>query len=242
MQDLLNQCMDIYLDMIEDNFPFDLTECVWELIISISKYSDSQPRDDHGRWTDSGGGSGGDASSSGHLSDSKTDFIPVTNEAISSVPKITEFDDEEMNKTVNNACKDVLKAIKNDPPGTEATISISLDLTQKSAVQKGEPGAGTVKPVKMDISYVSIHNHPSGETFSLKDVDQFASDYNNKSIVVVGNNGKVFVLSKTNNYNAEGFSAYYLSRLYGIVTGESKEQFLKGGTKYGTKYTEIKAD
>lgn len=48
-------CFDIYLDMIENNFPFDLTECVRELIISISKYSDSQPRDDHGRWTDGGG-------------------------------------------------------------------------------------------------------------------------------------------------------------------------------------------
>ena len=28
-------------------------------IINIAKYSDSQPRDDHGRWTDGGGDSGG---------------------------------------------------------------------------------------------------------------------------------------------------------------------------------------
>lgn len=221
-----------------------LAKTIESAIININKYSDDQPKDDHGRWIDAGGGSssGGGASSNPDkepLSDSSGEFHAVTDDAIEPIPEITEFDSKELNQAVHTACKDILKAVKKDPPGTEATVSISLDLQKKSELRKGSPGEGTVTPIKMAVPYISIHNHASGETFSLKDVDQFASDYNNKAIVVVGNNGKVFVFSKTNNYNAERFSAYYLSRLYGIVTSESKEQFLKGGTKYGTKYTEI---
>ena len=40
-------------------------------IININKYSDSQPRDDHGRWTD-GGGDSGSGSSGGESGSSES--------------------------------------------------------------------------------------------------------------------------------------------------------------------------
>lgn len=52
----------------EDSF-LPLAKHLESAIISISKYSDSQPRDDHGRWTD-GGGDSGSGSSGGSSSGS----------------------------------------------------------------------------------------------------------------------------------------------------------------------------
>ena len=195
-------------------------------------------------------GEGGDESSSDgsagksakQLSNSVVGFFPVTEEAIHAVPEITEFENAELNQAVHTGCVDVLKAVKDAPPGAEAIIAISLDAKQKTDVLIGEPGAGVVPFVKMDAPYMIIHNHAGGETFSLKDVDQFASDPNCKGLAVVGNNGKVFLLSKTTAYNGEGFSAYYFSHLYGIVPSESNEQFLKGGMKYGVLYAERATD
>ena len=221
-----------------------LAKTIESAIININKYSDDQPRDDHGRWIEAGGGSssGGGASSNPDkepLSDSSGEFHAVTDDAIESIPEITEFDSKELNQAVHTACKDILKAVKKDPPGTEATISISLDLTQKSKLQKGESGAGSVKLVTMDVPYVSIHNHASGETFSLNDIDRFANNINHKSMIVVGNNGKIFILSKTKNYDSAGFSGHYLPYYYGLTTPKNNRQVLKGGIKYGTKYIEI---
>lgn len=211
-------------------------------IIDISKYSDSQPRDDHGRWTDGGGGSSGSSgggASSGRLNDSSPEFYPTSDEIINSVPEITAFDSEELNHAVHTSCKDILMSIKDDIPGTEATISISLDLTQKSEIQKGELGAGTVKAIPLDVPYVSIHNHASGETFSKRDLRKFIKDDSNIHSVVVGNNGHLFILSKTENYN----DLKMISALRYIIKsdGLSEEMICKGLKEYGIKYYENKA-
>ena len=76
MRELLDDCMDLYFDLILDPyFPYELTEDLYGLIMDIKKKLDScyyvcktgyvikydpgQPRDDRGRWTESGGSSGG---------------------------------------------------------------------------------------------------------------------------------------------------------------------------------------
>lgn len=54
--------IDLYINSLQKDYPKALTDNLWQAIINLRKYSDSQPRDDHGRWTDGGGG---DSSSSG---------------------------------------------------------------------------------------------------------------------------------------------------------------------------------
>lgn len=54
--------IDLYINSLPKDYPKALTDNLWQAIINLRKYSDSQPRDDHGRWTDGGGG---DSSSSG---------------------------------------------------------------------------------------------------------------------------------------------------------------------------------
>lgn len=223
-----------------------MTESVWTFIMSI-KGEDYSTRDEHGRFTgsvphgggSSGGGSGSDsgAKATEQLSDSTIEFHAVTDEVIDSIPKITAFDDAALNQAVHTGCVDVLKAIKNDLPGTEATVSISLNLEQKTEIRKGEPGAGTVKGIPLSTPYVSIHNHASGETFSNRDIKKFIKDDNNIHSVVVGNNGSVFVLSKNADYDMIGSLRYIISS-----TGLSETEKCKGMKRYGITYSEKRID
>ena len=71
VEELYIDLVDMYLDFVCDFYiPNDLTDELYEFILDVEKdlnqtpyykvykYSDSQPRDDHGRWTDGGGSSG----------------------------------------------------------------------------------------------------------------------------------------------------------------------------------------
>lgn len=50
----------------------------------------------------------------------------------------------------------------------------------------------TVEMMKLDGDYISIHNHPSGKTFSLRDFDAFSRDNKLKIMMVLGNNGNIY--------------------------------------------------
>lgn len=231
--------------LMQINAESRLTDCSENPIIALK--TDYSTRDEHGRFTgsvphggNSGGGSSGGSGSSGESSggtqsDSSGDFHPVTDAAIEAVPKIAEFGSDEVNQAVHTACKDILTAVKDDPPGTEATVSISLDLTRKSAVQKGEPGAGTVKPVVLDVPYISIHNHASGDTFSDRDIRKFVADKNAIAICVVGNNGRVYILQKTDSFNWIKFGI----KTHSIDDDSNYNlQVTQGAEKYGLQYYE----
>lgn len=45
------RCTELLINAYEQNKPYDLICRLKRLIIEIDKYSDSQPRDEHGRWT-----------------------------------------------------------------------------------------------------------------------------------------------------------------------------------------------
>lgn len=49
------RCTKLLMKAYEQNKPDDLICCLERLIIEIEKYSEDQPRDDHGRWTSGGG-------------------------------------------------------------------------------------------------------------------------------------------------------------------------------------------
>lgn len=65
MLERLFDTIDLYINLLQKDYPKVLTENLWQAIMDLRKYSDSQPRDDHGRWTDGGGG---DSSSSSGMS------------------------------------------------------------------------------------------------------------------------------------------------------------------------------
>lgn len=58
MLERILEITELYIDLLQKDYPKALTDNLWQAIINLRKYSDSQPRDDHGRWTDGGGGGG----------------------------------------------------------------------------------------------------------------------------------------------------------------------------------------
>lgn len=160
---------------------------------------------------------------------------PVTNETIAAVPHISVFGTPDVNDKVEQQCRRILKDIKDDEVGTEATISIALDDLEVK-FRKGEKGAGDVEPIILDRPYITIHNHPSGQTISREDFYRFISQKKADSMVVVGNNGTVFVLNKEPqfDYIDYGFKVFNISDIpdYHKIVFERAEY-------YGFSYYEI---
>ena len=130
-----------------------------------------------------------------------------------------------------------MRNLINDELGTEATVSINLkNLTHE--FRKGEKGEGGVKFIHMDSPYISIHNHPSGETFSVRDLEILHSDSNCNALLVVGNNGKIYIMQKQDTFDSTGFFEYIMKKKYGFSKYHTEYDFMKGAEKYGVKYYE----
>ena len=122
--------------------------------------------------------------------------------------------------------------MKNDKVGTEETVSIKLS-SLESEKQKGELGEGAVKVISFDEPFVSIHNHPSGETFSGRDIDKFAYDDNHVAMCVIGNNGKMYVLQKKPDY---GWTKFAMESFDIQYKADYAEKVLNGAENYGFEY------
>ena len=92
-----------------------------------------------------------------------------------------------------------------------------------------------MQPVKMNVPYLSIHNHASGETFSSRDIQKFVADEKASALCVVGNNGKVFILEKTDSFNWVQFGIKTHSF---IESSDYNLQVLNGAEQYGLQYYE----
>ena len=190
--------------------------------------------DDKGRFC-SGGGGGNSLDKSGKsdiMKDSSDNLIKITQKNIDSIPECTAFSSKALNQKVTEKCKEILSDLKNDEVGTEETVSIKLS-SLESEKQKGESGEGAVKVISFDEPFVSIHNHPSGETFSGRDIDKFAYDNNHVAMCVIGNNGKMYVLQKKSDYNWTKFAMESFDIQY---KEDYAEKVLNGAENYGFEY------
>ena len=169
-------------------------------------------------------------------SDNSGKPIQITDEAITKVSKLNVFSDE-TNERIQEESKHILEIAKDLPLNTEVGYSLPLDLSN-GKTQIGEPGEGAVAIPKLDVLYISIHNHPSNESFSIRDLDNFANDKNCIAMFVVGNNGKLFAMKKDDSIDNTGFFEYIMRRQFGFLPDVPEEEFLKGAVKYGYKYYE----
>jgi len=80
-----------------------------------------------------------------------------------------------------------------------------------------------------DAPYVMIHNHPDGQTFSHTDIMNFILRANLKTMTVIGNTGKVFVLQKGNDYDGNGLYFFVKDKLAIIekaIKDKDEEKYL----------------
>lgn len=176
------------------------------------------------------------------MRDVNTEPLPVTQQAIDTVP-VPNLDmlSKKANENLQISQKNVLADIQDKVAGTEAAASLSMDGKEiRRVIGKNMEVSIPVE----NVDYISIHNHPSGETFSLDDVSILACEERMKILSVVGNNGNAYYLSKTDEFDFTGL--YHELRNAIITTPDFKaepqkyvnfmEQFLKEAEQYGLIY------
>lgn len=136
--------------------------------------------------------------------------VYITDEAIKkvSVPQIdgyTEADTEQLTQIT----KGILQTAQKENDSNEVAALLSHTLTGKMIVKKGSENAvnlGSYNDVnawvlKQEVeSVVIIHNHPKLTTFSYTDLSLF-SEPRIKTMIVVTNAGKTFILNKTDKFD-----------------------------------------
>ena len=219
--------------LMQINAESGLTDCSENPIIALK--TDYSTRDEHGRFTgsvphggSSGGGSSGGSGSSGEssggtLSDGGQGNIAITDDAISKVPAADVFGDKDKNARYQQANKDLLTEAKKYPAGTE--VSRIYDENMNPIVIRDKNGnvvkeygytVGEIGSVKIDDyekPYHAFHNHPSGETFSPDDCIKMTEKDNMMSLTAVGNNSRLFVMSKSDSADAFGYSDFLSKKM-----------------------------
>lgn len=183
-------------------------------IINITKYSDSQPRDDHGRWTDGGGDSGSGSSGSGsgereeapRRSDGgkySVDWEKVQSKEYDvKISKIS--DDEKVCKSIKTRAKWALN--NRDGKDTEKLYAIDLatgkeigQITNQN-ISRGVKRTSSFEKrlAKADsegTKILLIHNHPTGMPPSPADINELLK-LRNAVGITVGHDGSIYKYTK----------------------------------------------
>ena len=143
---------------------------------------------------------------------------------------------------LKNAEVSLLAYLQNDPPDKEAVLYLDL---QGNELIRYKGGALSVKAMQQSGTYVTVHNHPSGNTFSLEDVSTFVVDDNMQGMAVVGNDGTTYFLEKTDDVDFSGLYNTLRKAIQDAPDFQSTpktyidfmENLLKEMGNYGYRYT-----
>lgn len=174
--------------------------------------------------------------------DSKEGIIEITDESISKVQKIDVFEDDNINRAVQNYSKILLTKAREHSAETEVGAIIEFsrlnDLTDKDFIVGAEDKSKVNLP-KCPTPGIVIHNHPSGGTFSPRDVHRFSADENAVALYAIGNNGKCYAIKKTEKFNELWSSlAFKLAKVESPDYKDTIEEIFAEAENYGLKYYE----
>ena len=171
--------------------------------------------------------------------------IVPTSETVQSIPfvKLDGMTIEQA-ASLQNAHKSVLQAVLDSgTPDHEAGCFILSDYTGAPPfVSKAQ---GSIDFPATPINAIgTIHSHPTGYMFSMEDISAFTMNGDLSIMTVVGNNGKIYVLQKTDFFDVSGYSIYlneqieahpnYRKTAEGYIS--FMEEVLNGARKYGFTY------
>lgn len=170
------------------------------------------------------------------VADSGKDGIPITDTVIDSLPEIHVFQDEQLNLRLHKQAADLLAEAQTHTIGTELAkiIPLNSDLPIPDTIVGEESGFTVIIPKCSDLS-ITLHNHPSGSTFSDRDIRNFVSDRKANAMAVVGNNGKWYVLKKNDDFDWIKFER----QVFFVDTSKFSEIILKEASNFGFTYYEI---
>ena len=142
----------------------------------------------------------------GILNDSGDISIKISQDVIDNIPLVkTETIPNELATSLQLRHKELLKIATKHPPNTE--IGFVCDMNGnliKTCI--GDDGKSNVNLPSFNFPYITIHNHPSGKIHSHTDFEKILLHENEIISSVVGNNGKVYLIKKKDDF--DGFLCY----------------------------------
>ena len=149
--------------------------------------------------------------------------VDITDIAIEKVPFI-EYKGftEKQNRIIHELSKEVLRLSQKNNDCNEVAITCALDYKEKDnfvySVAYGDEHSVNVladtesyhliKGIE-NVTVIMMHNHPSTQTFSLKDLIFFLEYDKIKMMIVVSNQGVLHYLMREDNFNKSAFVNLY---------------------------------
>lgn len=140
--------------------------------------------------------------------DGELKYYDITQERIQNVP-LVEINGltKQQEKSLADSCKKLLEYMQGSETGTEGVLVLNINLEEIERY-KGAPGNPRVPLKKYSQPYFVLHNHPDGLPFSEGDLLQFIRHENMIGLAAVGNDGTLYFLYKTKDYDADVFDEY----------------------------------
>jgi hypothetical protein len=179
----------------------------------------------------------------GILDDIMGGYLLVTEQTIEVVQPFTcRVLDEAGQQALARAHRELLQAAAAHPVGTEVACCYGLDMQPLSKIIiSGQQGR--VRIPDQDVPYIAAHTHPSGLTFSPSDIRRFALRENMRMLTAVGNDGTVYAIEKTAQFDRSGLLALFRDSEIRLAAAkdpkelqEIMQQLLKEAKQYGANF------
>ena len=179
----------------------------------------------------------------GILDDIMGGYLLVTEQSIEAVQPFTcRVLDEAGQQALARAHRELLQAAAAHPVGTEVACCYGLDMQPLSKIIiSGQQGR--VRIPDQDVPYIAAHTHPSGLTFSPSDIRRFALRENMRMLTAVGNDGTVYAIEKTAQFDRSGLLALFRDSEIRLAAAkdpkelqEIMQQLLKDAKQYGANF------
>lgn len=179
----------------------------------------------------------------GILDDIMGGYLLVTEQSIEAVQPFTcRVLDEAGQQALVRAHRELLQAAAAHPVGTEVACCYGLDMQPLSKIIiSGQQGR--VRIPDQDVPYIAAHTHPSGLTFSPSDIRRFALRENMRMLTAVGNDGIVYAIEKTAQFDRSGLLALFRDSEIRLAAAkdpkelqEIMQQLLKEAKQYGANF------
>ncbi len=179
----------------------------------------------------------------GILDEIKGGYLPITAKSIEAVQPFTcRALDEAGQRALARAHRELLQEAAAHPVGIEVARCYGLDLQPLGETIVGRQ-QGLVRIPDQDVPYIAAHTHPSGLTFSPGDIRGFATRKNMQMLTAVGNDGTVYAIEKTPQFDRNRFLALFHDAENRLATlrnqqevNAAMQQLLKEAEQYGATF------
>lgn len=146
---------------------------------------------------------------------------------------------EEQNSAIKQHCIELLKLASTQKQGVEVGGCYDLADLKNSVLSVGSQGKVNIG--SMDKAFITIHNHPTNSIIGLQDVENAIGRNLEKLTMVVGNQGKVSYVQKSDkDRNDIGYKAYIMKmkRDNYIINNITFEEFYRNPNAIIADFTE----